>query len=327
MPDELAWIAAVSGARSARRRERIQSLWSGYGELFRVALEGGPRASAVVKWARAPGGSRDAPGDDPAAAQADARKRRSYQVEQAFYGGVSTRCDHRCRVPELLGSRARDGEWIMVLEDLDAAGYPERRRHLAPAELAACLRWLAELHARFLGEEPAGLWGTGTYWHLGTRRGELARIADGELRAAAPLIDRHLEAAAFRTLVHGDAKEANFCFARRGADVAAVDFQYVGGGCGMKDVAYLLHGREDEPDDGIAHAHLDAYFGHLRSALARRPDWIDADALEREWRRLYPLARADFCRFLAGWAPDRWHRDARGQRFVGSVLRDLGAAG
>jgi hypothetical protein len=317
MPDELAWIAAVSGARAARRGERIQSLWSGYGELFRVALEGGPRASAVVKWARAPGGSRHD--------LADARKRRSYAVEQAFYGGVAARCDHRCRVPALLGSRERDGEWILVLEDLDAAGFAERRRHLATEALGACLRWLAELHARFLGEQPAGLWSTGTYWHLGTRQEELARIADSELRAAAPLVDRHLDAAAFRTVVHGDAKEANFCFAPGGTDVAAVDFQYAGGGCGMKDVAYLLHGREDEPEDGIAHAHLDIYFRHLRAALDRRRDPIDADALENEWRRLYPVARLDFCRFLAGWAPEHWARDARGQRFVRRALRDLGA--
>ena len=315
MPDELAWIAAVSAARSARRGERIQSVWSGYGELFRVVLDGGARASAVVKWAKTPGGV----GDDPG----DARKRRSYQVEQAFYGELSARCDHRCRVAELLGSRAGDGEWLTVLEDLDAAGFAERRRRLGPVELAACLRWLAELHARFLGEPPAGLWDTGTYWHLGTRRDELPRIADAELRALAPVIDGLLEAAAFRTILHGDAKEANFCFAPGGTDVAAVDFQYAGGGCGMKDVAYLLHDRDDEPEDGIAHAHLDTYFGHLRAALARRPEGIDADALEAEWRRLYPLARADFCRFLAGWAPDHWRRDARGQRFVRGVLRDL----
>ena len=65
----------------------------------------------------------------------------------------------------------------------------------------------------------------------------------------APELDRRLRAARFQTLVHGDAKPANFCFdARRGA-VAAVDFQYVGGGCGMKDVAYLLSGeREDKAD-------------------------------------------------------------------------------
>ncbi len=93
MPDELAWIAAVSGARSARRGERIQSLWSGYGELFRVALEGGPRQSAVVKWARPPAGAREGVGD--------ARKRRSYQVERAFYEGASPRSIRVVESPSL----------------------------------------------------------------------------------------------------------------------------------------------------------------------------------------------------------------------------------
>lgn len=111
------------------------------------------------------------------------------------------------------------------------------------------------------------------------------------MREAAPALDRALRECSFQTLVHGDAKPANFCFSARGRAVAAVDFQYVGGGCGMKDVVYLLHG---EPDA----RHLDGYFAALRGALA---PGIDGDALERQWRALLPTAHADFERFLAGW--------------------------
>jgi len=99
--------------------------------------------------------------------------------------------------------------------------------------------------------------------------------------------------------VHGDAKVANFCFGDGG--VAAVDFQYVGCGCGMKDVAYFL-GSCLEEDDGEQHAArlLDRYFVHLSAAIADDPR---ARAVEAEWRPLYPVAWADFHRFLAGWAP------------------------
>src|SRR5262249_45266375 len=100
-----------------------------------------------------------------------------------------------------------------------------------------------------------------------------------------------LDAARFRTIVHGDAKDANFCFSPSGA-VAAVDFQYAGGGAGVVDVAYLLYDRRDE------RAGLEAYFAHLRDALVPS---VDARALEAEWRALYPVAQLDFRRFLAGW--------------------------
>ncbi|HSO38240.1 MAG TPA: phosphotransferase, partial [Labilithrix sp.] len=191
-----------------------------------------------------------------------------------------------------------------------------------PAEIDLCLAWLAAFHARFLGVAPEGLWKTGTYWHLATRPDELAIIADPALREAAPVLDRHLRAATFQTLVHGDAKPANFCFARGGPAVAAVDFQYVGGGCGMKDVAYLLA----SPDAGAAQVeqrHLDGYFTHLRAAVAARGAAVDVAALEREWRALYPIACADYYRFLAGWAPGHWRSEVHGQRVVREVLRTL----
>lgn len=331
---DLAWIAEIAGADRASRGDRIQSLWSGYGELVRVNLEGGPHATAVVKWARPPEGrGRD---DSAGGSVGDVRKRSSYQVEATWYREHAPRCP-RARMPRLIGSRVAEDEVVLVLEDLDAAGFAGRRRGVHGEELQACLRWLAALHARFLGEPATGLWPTGTYWHLGTRRDELAAIEDPALRDAAPQLDTALESSSFRTLLHGDPKEANFCFGRDAAGVAvvaAVDFQYAGGGCGMKDLAYLLHGREDEPDDGIPRAHLATYFRHLRDELGRRADLpapahgpgaaaVDLDALEAEWRALYPIAKADFLRFLAGWAKDHWRRDARSQRFMRTIARWL----
>ena len=301
---DLAWIASVTGARRARRAARIQSLWAGYGELVRVELDDG--RTAVVKWARPPAGAQDA---------SARRKRRSFDVETAFYRSLAPRCDDACRVPALLGARGDGDEWLLVLEDLDAAGFTGRTDEATGPQLDRVLAWLASFHARFLGERPDGVWPTGSYWHLDTRRDELSAIDDPLLRFNAPLLAARLTGARYQTLIHGDAKDANFCFSP--TSVAAVDFQYTGAAPGIVDVAYLLYGRTDEPAHGIDDARLDLYFTHLRAAL---PVDVDADALEREWRALYITARLDFCRFLAGWRPAMWAGDARGQRFVRSYL-------
>lgn len=321
---ELDWVAETAGATRARRVERIQSLWSGYGEIFRVALTGAEVETAIVKWVKPPAHVR---GSGEGASHA--RKCRSYDVEKRWYGSFAGQCDDACRVPRSFGARAGKGEWLLLLEDLDAAGFPERRRDPDGSELDACIAWLAAFHARFLGVAPEGLWKTGTYWHLETRPDELAATEDGALREAAPVLDRKLRECVHQTLVHGDAKPANFCFGgERGGDarVAAVDFQYVGGGCGMKDVAYLLSGGSGNAAEAVEARLLDRYFVHFRAALsglAEPAHPFDAEAIEAEWRALYPIARADYHRFLAGWATDYWRRDTHAQRLVREVLRSL----
>ncbi len=280
-------VAAITGARHARHVERVQSLWGGYGEIVRVALDGGVAPTVIVKRVQPPAGKRDT--------VSDARKRRSYDVEARFYRDFAPRCDDTCRVARMYGSDVEPGHWLFVFEDLDAAGFDERHDDAPRAPLDLCLAWLASFHARFLGERPDGLWPVGTYWHLGTRRDELRAITDDYLRGNAEAFDARLAGARFQTILHGDPKEANFCFARD--RVAAVDFQYAGRGCAMRDVAYLLHGR------GTASRELDTYFGHLSAALALRAEPVDSAAVEAEWRGLYEVARLDFERFLAGWRP------------------------
>lgn len=295
------WIRSLTGASAVAGRESVQSLWSGYGEIVRVWLEGADVPSVIVKHVT-PGAGKG---------RSHERKLRSYDVERAFYRRYSERCDEGCRVARCLAAETTEVGWRFLLEDLDAAGFAGRRSQLSKSEAEACLGWLARFHATFLGVAPDQLWGQGTYWHLKTRPDELAAIADAALREAAPELDRRLRKARFRTLVHGDAKPANFCFAKDGA-VAAVDFQYVGGGCGMKDVAYLLFGRRGwGSGDAGGGPLLDHYFRELRAALDPS---LDGAALESEWRTLYPVARADFQRFLAGWSPSagtvRGYRDA-----------------
>ncbi len=294
-------VAALAGAHSATPGAHIQSLWSGYGEVRRYALDEG--RSVVVKHVRPPQDS----------GRSHARKLRSYEVEAAWYRDWAPRCAD-ARVPVCHGVEEAAGEWLFVLEDLDAAGF-SGRGHLSERRSRLVLRWLAAFHASFLGEHPRGLWATGTYWHLETRPDELRAMKPGPLREAAAAIDARLRAARFQTLVHGDAKAANFCFAPDEASVAAVDFQYVGGGCGMKDVAYLLAGERAED----ARRLLDTYFRALREHL---PPEVDGAALEAEWRALYPWAWADFERFLSGWSPG-WGIGPHGRSMTRQVLSEL----
>ena len=50
--------------------------------------------------------------------------------------------------------------------------------------------------------------------------------------------------------------------------VAAVDFQYVGGGCGIKDVAYFIGSCLYEEDcERYEEGLLDWYFSQLKEAL------------------------------------------------------------
>lgn len=302
-------------APEATRLERVASLWGGYGELLRARFPvAGEATTAIVKWIHPPRGPRR---ED---ARGHARKERSYDVELAWYRRYAARCGARCRVATAWGALTRGSDRLLVLEDLDVAGFGERRSGSRARDLDACLGWLAALHATFLGVAPDGLWRTGTYWHLATRPDELAATRDVAVRDAAPVLDARLEGARFRTLVHGDAKAENFCFGSGGA-VAAVDFQYVGGGVGVRDVAYLLYGAADARDVG---PRLDRYFAELARHLAERG--IDARPIEAEWRELYPVACADFVRFLAGWSPGAYARDRAGQALLREVAEDLARA-
>lgn len=319
--DDLERIRALCHADRAEPAERLQRLWSGYGEVRRVRLHGAPRASVVVKvvdpppLSHPPGGAED---------RSHARKLRSYQVERTFYETLGARCGPSCRAPAFLGGWTDGARSVFVLEDLDAAGFTGRRRDGDSAGLAACVGWLAAFHACFLGASTEGLWPVGTYWHLATRPDELQATDDRRLRAAAAAIDDRLQAARFQTLVHGDAKLANFCFGPAGA-VAAVDFQYVGGGCGMKDLAYLLSSALPDRDlPAQEPAWVDLYFERLRAALQGGLDAsgrsIDIDALEAEWRSLLPWAWADFVRFLAGWSPGHWKLERHARHHALAVL-------
>jgi len=315
-------VSQATGAKTTERGEVIQSLWSGYGEIVRYELDGAEATSAVIKHVMFPSEVNHPRGwhND----LSHQRKVKSYEVEMAWYRDWASRCDDSCRVPHCYASETIGEEHLIVLEDLDAAGFPVRKTELELDGVVLCLKWLAHFHARFMGEQPDDLWPIGTYWHLATRPDELAVMDDEALCEAAPVIDSILSNARFQTLVHGDAKLANFCFSADGVSVAAVDFQYVGGGCGMKDVAYFLGSCLNDREHVLYEEDLlDEYFKELKYSLLARSSSIDIAALESEWRALFPVAQADFYRFLVGWMPTHWKINDYNKQVAQRVVESL----
>ena len=303
------------GATQASKLQTLQSLWSGYGSIIRVTTNSPAHPALIVKHIRAP--ETHHPSGTPRVSNwqgeaSNVRKLRSYQVEANWYQYYAKGCAQHCAVPELLylHEDTQVGYQLIVMSDLDVQ-YPDRYSVL-PIEFAIlCLQWLARFHAHHLGNAGDGLWPTGCYWHLDTRQDELQAMADGPLREAAQALDQALANCAYKTLVHGDAKVANFCFDSVEPSVAAVDFQYVGVGCGMKDVAYLMGSclsadQCSEFEDEL----LQAYFTEM-SLLLPNSTMVP---LEAEWRQLYPIAWGDFHRFLEGWMPGHVKIDRYMQR-------------
>lgn len=280
--------------------EIVQELWSGYGTIKRVTLSEGHYPSVIVKEITPPKKANHPRGWNTNASHQ--RKLRSYEVEMAWYASYSKLCTEGCRVPEYYFSNQEDGMQI-VIEDLDSVGYHLRKQSVNRSEIEQCLSWLANFHAVFMKIVPRGLWEVGTYWHLETRREEFDVMEEGKLKSSASALDDILNECNYQTFVHGDAKLANFCFSEDG-QVAAVDFQYVGGGCGMKDVTYFIGSclNEDECRE-LEEELLAVYFRELKKALEKQELNLNFNAIEKEWRNLYPIAWTDFTRFLVGWSP------------------------
>jgi len=316
-------ILRLTQADDIARTEVIQPLWNNYGTLSRVFLQGGKHPSVIVKHIQIPDQSDHPRGFDGSISRD--RKIRSYQVETHWYQHQNQRISLGSPTPKCLDAFAEGGELFLLLEDLSTRGFERVLYSTSDAEITVILQWLAHFHAQYLGASAEGLWPCGTYWHLATRPEELANIRGTRLHRFASLLDARLRCGGFPTLVHGDAKLANFLFSEDHSEVAAVDFQYVGRGSAMKDVAYCVGSCLSGPEcERREVALLDVYFSALRDCL---PDDVDAAALEAEWRSLYPVAWADFERFMSGWSPG--HRklteysDATTDRAIDQISDEL----
>ena len=292
-------ILKVTHASEIVSVELIQPLWNNYGTLSRVFLRDSDYSSVIVKHIKIPDHSYHPRGFTSSISRR--RKVQSYKVETHWYLHHNQHVNDHSPTPQCLDAFDEGDELFLLLEDLSTLGFSSTLRSASWSELTVVLRWLAHFHAQHLGVSAEGLWSCGTYWHLATRPEEFAKIEGTRVHHFASLLDARLRTGRFQTIVHGDAKLANFCFSDDRSEVAAVDFQYVGRGCGMRDVAYFVGSCLSETEcQRLESEILDAYFSQLRSCLANE---INADELEAEWRALYPIAWADFQRFMLGWSP------------------------
>ncbi|MEM9340680.1 MAG: phosphotransferase [Bacteroidota bacterium] len=314
-------ILTLTSAQSIIDSESVQTLWSGYGEIVRYRLAGGKVPSIIVKHIQLPDVQDHPRGWNTT--RSHERKLRSYQVETCWYQHFAYLTNEACRVPQVLKVINESPELLLILEDLNSSGYDRRLQpdSVSLEDAMNGLTWLANFHARFLtvpSEE--GLWPIGTYWHLDTRPEEYDRMENLPLKKVAKAIDQRLNEATFQTIVHGDAKLANFCFSKHGK-VAAVDFQYVGRGCGMKDVAYFISSCFDEPEsERHEQSLLNHYFNQLEVTVDKQTDF---QLLKREWRDLYKYAWADFYRFLDGWSPGHWKMHRYSEKLTRQVMEEL----
>jgi len=123
-------ILAATGGTALELVEGIQELWSGYGAILRYRVHGGCCASVVVKQVRLPEQAEHPRGWNTE--RSHQRKLRSYQIESVWYRDWSSRCGSGCRVPHCLAIERCGDETLMVFEDLDAAGFPQRRTTVTP---------------------------------------------------------------------------------------------------------------------------------------------------------------------------------------------------
>jgi hypothetical protein len=276
----------LSCTRSTKilQTNHVQDLWSGYGVINRVRLD---NTSVILKLIKFPDIDQHPRGWNTEISHL--RKMKSYQVESYWYKNYNLKVENSYS-PQYIASGETEDEQYLIIEDLQKKQF-KPQSIININQVKQCLSWLAHFHNKYLNNTPTGLWKVGTYWHLETRPDEFDALKDSELKEAAYTIDQKLNNARFKTFVHGDAKLANFLFNEN--SISAVDFQYVGGGVGVKDVVYFISSIFDENElKKNDQDCLDYYFKELNNT-----------DVEKEWRELYPYAWCDFYRFLQGWSP------------------------
>lgn len=312
------------GEDAPQKIHTLQSLWSGYGEITRY-FSPQMNQNLIVKYINLNNHIKH-----PRNWHSDfshERKRLSYHNEMYFYQKLA-RTNSVAHVPQLYTADTQGDCMALIMEDLVDSGYPNIETEGNTTVAETCVKWLAFFHAQYLGLQDRQIAQQGNYWHLDTRPDEFEHMSDEPLKQNAFEIDEIIKKHRFTTLIHGDAKLANFCFNSDYTQASAVDFQYCGFGVGISDVVYLLGSCFDSEElEQHADNFINRYFQYLNQALNERIIDVDVLELEREWRALIPFVWADFERFLAGWAPNHYKRSEYSERQTSQALKTITESG
>lgn len=312
-------ILSITNATRISSKEVIQELWSGYGEIIRYRLEGSSVSSLVVKHINLSPTKSHPRGWNTNTSHE--RKVKSYQNEVVWYRLFAGNLVGYLNMPALIDCIEQGQETLLILSDASTIGFERIDDSISIEQLKLCISWIANLHAKTLNHKNSNLWKKGSYWDLSTRKDELNKMADSNLKKNAHLIASILNNTKFNCLIHGDAKLANFCFHQTKNEVLGLDFQYTGHGCGMKDLVYLF-GSVLTSEQCFEHEQelIDFYFKELSKNLDTSISFLD---LEKEWRPLFTIAWADFNRFLLGWMPSHAKLNAYSSSITERALNQL----
>ncbi|EKV11609.1 Protein kinase-like domain [Penicillium digitatum] len=231
------------------------------------------------------------------------------------------------------------------------AGFHSRSRGLLPASLEGyVLPPLEESRRRQKSGKGVGggLWLNGGYTYLATRGTEyaslaqdtdsewsdaLCKLSDGSSRSVAEMVAVFLTPCgrAIESYLHGDVKSENLFTTTSGDSVAFFDFQYVGLGLGVCDLAKLftcsvpLHMLVD--GNGILPEQLSMCNGErgllerYRMSLLPKEESDESELFKWEaFKRHWETALVDWCRFQASWG--FWGNTEWLEARVRSILND-----
>ena len=305
------WLAGVLGQPAgALRAIEFAPVGTGQvGDSFRLHLEWSEAAANAPVTIIA-----KCPAQDPVSRETGGNMR-LYEIETSWYCEIAKKCAVRCpaHFHAEMGSSAQ--EFILLLEDMAPAVQPDQMAGASPDAVAKILREAAHLH-KFRWQDPSLANITWLNYGAGNqafvkeflptvypewRARYATRIDANILDMGAELVARFDSYVELNptlgdppvTITHGDMRLDNMLFFDQSGRACLVDWQTVGVGAPMTDVAYCISTSLSDPQErrDCEHQLVADYLDALGPAIT------ESYSFEQAWQE---YRRAAFAGFLMG---------------------------